>query len=136
MQQPAPIMIVDDEAWIRDTVREIFSSRGVQVLEAEGGDACIEQLRRGFRGIILMDIMMPRMNGWETIRQMARESLVEGNLIVMLTALEAPDEQMEGLQELVFDYITKPFDPDDLVATVSHYRECFCAPPGGEPHGD
>ncbi|GAB4294947.1 MAG: response regulator [Desulfuromonadia bacterium] len=134
MSHSIPIMIVDDEEWIRSTVREIFTPRGIPVVEADGGPACLQHLRNGFRGVILMDIMMPRMNGWETIREIERESLLSGNLIVMLTALEAPDDQMEGLQEMVFDYITKPFDPDDLVATVSHYRECL-SPTDGEPHG-
>lgn len=123
---PAQVMIVDDESWIRTTVREVLSEAGVEVLSAESGRECIEHLRRGFRGVILMDIMMPEMNGWETIRMLHRESLIDGNLIVMLTALESPDEQMEGLQELVFDYLTKPFDPATLVSTVSHYLDCFC----------
>lgn len=124
--QEPQVMIVDDESSIRTTVKELLLEQGIPVVTAESGSECAGLLRRGFQGVILMDIMMPEMNGWETIRALERESLIGGNLIVMLTALEFPDEQMEGLQELVFDYLTKPFDPDTLVATVRHYLDSFC----------
>ena len=68
-----------------------------------------------------MDVMMPGMDGWQTIRAIDRASLAEGNIIVMLTALDAPDERMEGLQNLVIDYFTKPIVPDELIGSVRTY---------------
>ncbi|GAM08840.1 putative transcriptional regulatory protein SilR [Geobacter sp. OR-1] len=72
-----------------------------------------------------MDVMMPGKNGWETIREMKSEGLLAGNIISMLTALDTPDEQMDGLQELVIDYITKPFEPYEFIASIRSYLDCF-----------
>jgi DNA-binding response OmpR family regulator len=115
------LMIVDDEECIRTTVRELFSFEGLNVAAAASGEDCLDQLRAGFRGIILMDVMMPGKDGWDTIRSIQHEGLLDGNIILMLTALDAPDERMDGLQELVLDYITKPFSPEEIFATVRTY---------------
>ncbi len=121
----AQVMIVDDEPFIRDAVAKLLACEGIDAVAAENGDECLDLLRKGFRGIILMDVMMPQRNGWQTIRAMANESLVAGNIISMLTSIDEPDEQMEGLQELVFDYITKPFEPSELISTVRMYLGCL-----------
>lgn len=121
----AQVLIVDDEPLIRETVAKLLACEGIAAVTAESGDACLDLLRKGFRGVILMDVMMPYRSGWQTIREMANESLVAGNIIFMLTSLDEPDEQMEGLQELVFDYITKPFEPSGLVSTVRTYLGCL-----------
>lgn len=120
-QDTALVVIVDDEPFIRDAVVKLLACEGIAAVAAANGDECLDLLRKGFRGIILMDVMMPRRNGWQTIRAMADESLAAGNIISMLTSVDEPDEQMEGLQELVFDYITKPFDPSAMLATVRTY---------------
>ena len=127
----AQVMIVDDEPLIRDAVTQLLACEGITVMAAENGDACLDLLRKGFRGVILMDVMMPQRNGWQTIRAMADESLVAGNIISMLTSVDEPDEQMEGLQELVFDYITKPFEPSEMIATVRTYLGCLEQMRGG-----
>ncbi|MRR59337.1 MAG: response regulator [Deltaproteobacteria bacterium] len=119
------VMIVDDEPFIRDAVVKLLAYEGIAAMAAENGDECLDLLRKGFRGVILMDVMMPHRNGWQTIRAMADESLVAGNIISMLTSIDEPDEQMEGLQELVFDYITKPFEPSEMVATVRTCLGCL-----------
>ncbi|MBT1076945.1 response regulator [Geobacter grbiciae] len=130
-QDTAQVVIVDDEPFVRDAVAKLLVREGIAAVAAENGDECLDLLRKGFRGIILMDVMMPRRNGWQTIRAMADESLVAGNIISMLTSVDEPDEQMEGLQELVFDYITKPFDPSEMVATVRTYLGCLEQMRGG-----
>ena len=117
----AKLMLVDDEEMIRESVELLFQSEGIRILTAAGGNECLAHLEAGFRGVILMDVMMPWMNGWDTIRTMVENHLYEGNIIVMLTALGAPDNNMEGIQEYVTDYITKPFDPDALMKSVDYY---------------
>lgn len=115
------IMVVDDEECIRVTMCELLSLEGLHVTAASGAEECLQHLRQGFRGVILMDVMMPGMNGWDAIREIEKAGLLPGNIIFMLTAMDCPDERMEGLQEIVIDYITKPFDPSQLVATVKNY---------------
>lgn len=115
-------MVVDDEKCIRDTVYELLSSEGINVVTATGADDCLSILGKGFKGIILVDIMMPGKDGWETIREMEKAGLLEGNIISMFTALDVPDEKrMNGLQEIVIDYIVKPFDPVEFLATIRQY---------------
>jgi DNA-binding response OmpR family regulator len=117
----ARIMLVDDEESIRESVGTFFESEDIPYLIAASGDECLEHLEAGFRGVILMDVMMPGMNGWDTIRKIVKEELFDGNIIVMLTALGVPDNKMEGIQEYVTDYLTKPFNPDELLETLQYY---------------
>ncbi|MFA7059541.1 MAG: response regulator [Pedobacter sp.] len=117
----AKVMLVDDDEMIRDSVELFFQSEGIKILTAASGDDCLEYLEEGFRGIILMDVMMPNMNGWDTIRKIVENDLYEGNIIVMLTAMDAPDNKMEGIQEYVTDYLTKPFNPDELMEILQYY---------------
>ena len=117
----AKVMLVDDEEMIRESVKVFFQSEGVGILTAASGDECLDHLEDGFRGVILMDVMMPDMDGWDTIRKIVENDLYKGNVIVMLTALGTPDNNMEGLQEYVTDYLTKPFNPDALMEILQYY---------------
>jgi len=65
---------------------------------------------------------MPGMDGWDTIREIVEQGFYEGNVIVMLTAMDSPDERMEGLQEYVTDYITKPFNTGSLLDSLRYYQ--------------
>jgi len=115
------VMLVDDEECIRETVSELLGSEGIDVVTVADGQGCLQQLQDGFRGVILMDVMMPGMDGWATIREIEKAGLLQGNIISMLTAMDAPDERMEGLQEVVIDYITKPFELSPFIAAVRKY---------------
>ncbi len=117
------VMIVDDEFAIRTAVSELFTAEGFEVTAASGCGECMEALDSGFKGVILMDIMMPDKDGWDTIREIADHGYTDGNIIFMLTARDTPDQKMEGLQEHIIDYVQKPFEPEELVATVQGYLE-------------
>lgn len=117
----AKVMLVDDEEMIRESVKVFFQTEGIEILTAASGDECLDFLEQGFRGVILMDVMMPDMNGWDTIRKIVDNDLYEGNIIVMLTALGTPDSNMNGLQEYVTDYLTKPFNPEELLDVLQYY---------------
>lgn len=116
------VMLVDDNGDIRESVELLFQSVDMKIITAVGGEECLSYLKSGFKGLILMDIMMPGLDGWDTIREIVNNGLYEGNIIIMLTAKGEPDTKMEGLQEYVTDYITKPFDPKELVNAVKYYR--------------
>ena len=116
------VMVVDDDEFIRLTIRELFESEGINVVSADGANECLKELEKSFSGVILMDIMMPEKDGWDAIRMIIESDLFKGIVIAMLTAKDEPDEKMLGLQEYVTDYITKPFEGEELVATV---KECF-----------
>ena len=116
----ALVMIVDDNKLIRESVKILFESDGLSLLVADGGLQCLQYLEEGFRGIILMDIMMPEMDGWDTIREIVQRGLYDGNIILMLTGKSEPDNKMEGIQEYVTDYVTKPFNGRELIDTVRY----------------
>jgi DNA-binding response OmpR family regulator len=115
-------MIVDDDPSILFTVQAILERNGMSVTAVESGCECLSTLKSGFRGLILMDVMMPGMSGWETIEAIREQGLTEGNIVCMMTVITSPSEEMEGIKELVLDYLRKPFSPDELLSTV---RECF-----------
>ncbi|HWQ67888.1 MAG TPA: response regulator transcription factor [Methanospirillum sp.] len=117
------VMIVDDDAHVRIAVRTILGEAGYNVISADSGSAGIDLLKKGFNGVILLDIMMPEMDGWDTIRAIIDNDLYSGIAIVMLTAKSIPDNKMMGLQEYVIDYLTKPFDPDELVERTRYYMQ-------------
>jgi len=115
------VMIVDDDTHVRIAVRTILDDAGFDVVCAENGTECINLLRSGFSGVILLDIMMPEMDGWDTISKILEHDLFHNIIILMLTAKSVPDNKMIGLQEWVVDYVTKPFDSDDLIGRVRYY---------------
>ncbi len=117
------VMVVDDEPGIRLTVKAVLEPRGFDVLPVESGQKCIEELEKGFKGVILMDVMMPEANGWDTVKKISSKGLGEGSLISMLTAKQDPDMDMEELTEIVSHYVRKPFEASDLVSIVGEYCE-------------
>ena len=117
------LMIVDDDPYILITIRELFEPLGYQVYTVNDGKTCLFELKNGFKGVILMDIMMPIMSGWDTIKEIVSQELHDGNIISILTAKGEPDSEVEEFESYIRDYITKPFDPGDLISTVADYFE-------------
>jgi CheY-like chemotaxis protein len=115
------LLIVDDDETIVFTVKHIFESKGYNVSTALSGQECISVLKKGFKGVILMDVMMPVMDGWDTIRKIKESGLMEGNIISMLTAKDDPDEKMDPLKEYIIDYIRKPFNSEEIIKTVEQF---------------
>jgi DNA-binding response OmpR family regulator len=68
-----------------------------------------------------MDIMMPGLDGWETIQEIVKRDKMHDLIISMFTAKDVPDTTLDHLKEYVFDYITKPFEPEKLIALVDDY---------------
>jgi len=113
-------MIVDDDPSVLYTVEWILGDEGFRTLAVSSGADCLKELRHGFRGLILMDIMMPYMSGWQTIEAILDEGLMDGNVVCMLTAARPPADQSEHLNEHVMDYVHKPFGSDELLSTVNN----------------
>ena len=115
------IMIVDDDPDILISIRKIFEREGYEVFTVDSGMDCIKELERGFRGVVLMDIMMPFMDGWDTIEEIKNKGLSKNVVISILTAKGTPDHnKIKGLQPYIHDYITKPFDVQNLISNVNN----------------
>ncbi len=117
------IMVVDDDPSIRTTVEFVLNTKGYSICTVESGRECLDRLRNGFRGLILMDVMMPELDGWDTIAVIDDEGLHGGNVICMLTAVHDPGPKMEKLTEFVIDYVRKPFTSEELLEAVGEYIE-------------
>jgi DNA-binding response OmpR family regulator len=114
------ILIVDDNPSVRETVELILSMGNYTVSTADGADQCLALLNQGFKGLIFMDVMMPGLDGWDTIAAIRDAQLLEGNIICMLTAVHDPGPKMESLKECVLDYIKKPFSAEELLAVAAN----------------
>ena len=113
------IMVVDDDSDTLIAIRKIFENEGYEVFTVDSGMDCLKELERGFRGVILMDIMMPFMDGWDTITEIMKRGYTKDVVISILTARGTPDhEKMRGLESYIHDYITKPFDVRKLILDV------------------
>ncbi len=124
------VMVVDDVADIRQTVSMVLEFAGFEVLTAESGRKCIEELEKGFKGVILMDLMMPELDGWGTIREIVARGLKDGVIISVLTAkgeLEADFSELDEIQNII-SLFQKPFKADELVEFITECCELL-----GEP---
>lgn len=123
MADELQILVVDDNPDICLAVQAVLEDEPWAVLTASGGEECINILEKGFSGLILLDIMMPDMDGWDTIREIANRDLYHHISICMLTAMDNPDEGMLGIEKYVNDYITKPITPDLLIELIRLWME-------------
>ena len=113
------ILVVDDDNDILNSIKNIFEYHGHEVITAENGFKCIEKLEDGFKGILIIDIMMPTMDGWDTIRKIVDKGLEKNIEILIITAIGTNyREKMRGLEPYVHDYISKPFNVNELVKSI------------------
>ena len=111
----AKILIVDDEPGIRNLINAYLRKEGYQVFEATDGPAAVKVARSVKPDLIILDIMLPGMDGLEVLNQIRRESQV---YVIFLTARTEESDKIIGLSVGGDDYLTKPFSPRELVARV------------------
>ena len=110
------ILVVDDESRMRKLVRDFLEREGFAVLEAGNGQEAVEIFyEHKDIALIILDVMMPHMDGWETCREIRKDSKVP---IIMLTARSEERDELQGFELGVDEYISKPFSPKILVARV------------------
>lgn len=112
------ILVVDDQQEIRDVTMAVLQNAGYDVETLPSGADAIDRLGTAAFDLLLLDIDMPNMNGWETLRLVrADENLAELPVVMFSVKCEMKDKVF-GLQHGAADYVTKPFIVDDLVARV------------------
>lgn len=112
---PDKILLVEDEAKIARTVRLYLEQACYQVATVDDGALAMPAFRHEQPDLIILDLMLPHVDGWELCRQLRRES---GMPIIMLTARNEETDRIIGLELGADDYITKPFSPREVVARV------------------
>ncbi len=109
------ILICDDEALIRNVIKEYLVVENYQVLEAENGIDAIEVVKNNDVDLVIMDIMMPKMDGYQAVREIKK---IKDIPFIMLSARGEEFDKLVGFDMGVDDYVTKPFSPKELVARV------------------
>ncbi|HIX51257.1 MAG TPA: response regulator transcription factor [Candidatus Lachnoclostridium stercoripullorum] len=110
------VLVVDDEARMRKLVKDFLSVKGFTVLEAGDGEEAVDIFfEQKDIALILLDVMMPKMDGWEVVKTIRKYSQVP---IIMLTARGEERDELQGFSLGVDEYISKPFSPKILVARV------------------
>jgi DNA-binding response OmpR family regulator len=118
----AKVLIVDDEAFIRlliEQTLEDLEDRGVEILTAENGEVALELIKAENPRLVFLDVMMPRLNGFEVCQRVKNDWAMKDVYIVMLTAKGQEFDRQRGEQVGANLYMTKPFDPDELLAKAT-----------------
>lgn len=109
------ILVVDDEPRMIRFIRLNLEHDGYDVFEASSGEEALEKLRDHIPNLVILDVMMPGVDGFETLRMLREISSVP---VIMLTAKGDVEDRVKGLELGADDYIAKPFDPSELVSRV------------------
>jgi two-component system response regulator VicR len=113
------ILCIEDEPEMIDLIRLILGRRGFEVIGATGGKEGLEKVRQQPPELVLLDLMMPDMDGWEVYQQMKADEKTKDIPVIVVTAKAQSIDKVLGLHiAKVDDYIAKPFSPQDLLNSV------------------
>ncbi len=117
------VLIIDDEAPIRLLCRVNLEAEGMEVIEAADGESAVDIARRERPDAILLDVMMPRLDGWEVAQQLVEGELTKEIPIIFLTARAEVRDRARGLNIGGIEYVTKPFNPLELAPLIETLLE-------------
>lgn len=109
------VLIVDDEEKIRNVIREYCESSKYECDEAENGNIALEKLKKNDYDILILDIMMPKMDGFELLKELPKEYRIP---TIILSARDEELDKLQGFDLGIDDYLTKPFSPKELIARI------------------
>ncbi len=115
----ARILIVDDNADIRRLIGTILATSDHALAYAEDGEKAIEIIKRTTPDLVVLDVMMPKMDGFMVLKQMRVAGLRESTKVLMLTAKASESDWVRGYKLGADSYLTKPFDPEELQSAVA-----------------
>lgn len=117
------VLVVDDQEHIRQVCQENLEMDGFEVFLAENGKKALEQAKNTNPDVILLDVMMPEMSGWEVLEWLKTNDDCKDISVIMLTAISNPTEQTKALDAGAADFIVKPFDLEVMIARVKAHSE-------------
>jgi DNA-binding response OmpR family regulator len=119
MENQKRVVCVEDEPAMIDLIRLILSRKGYHVVGAMGGREGLEAIQREKPDVVLLDLMMPDMDGWEVYQKLKANDVTKNIPVIVVTAKAQSIDKVLGLHiAKVDDYITKPFGPQDLLESV------------------
>lgn len=123
LAKDARILVVDDDPVILRLIEVNLDLEGFEVITADRGEDAIEQARSATPDLIILDLMMPEMSGWEIAERLQKDDETKGIPLVFLSARTQDEDRRRGQELGVAGYVTKPFDPADLVDTIRKLTE-------------
>jgi CheY-like chemotaxis protein len=124
MSNTARILCVDDEPGVVELVGLILKSQNIQVEGANSGAEALESMRRQPPDVVLLDVMMPEMDGWEVYKQMKADVSLRNIPVIIVTARNSSFEEIIARERTgIRDYLTKPFLPNDLRKSLARVLE-------------
>ena len=112
------VLVVDDDEVIRQLIAVNLTLEGFDVATAVDGQDCLDKVTAIGPDVITLDVMMPRLDGWVTASQLRRNPQTSGIKVVLITARAQEDDKLRGRQIGVDAYLTKPFDPTEMIRVV------------------
>jgi DNA-binding response OmpR family regulator len=115
------LLIVDDEAHIRMLIEqtlEDLEDEGVELLFADNGETALQIIQEEQPDLVFLDVMMPKMNGMEVCQKVKKELQLSDVFIILLTAKGQEVDRQKGLEMGADKYMTKPFDPDEMLSVA------------------
>jgi two-component system alkaline phosphatase synthesis response regulator PhoP len=112
------ILIVDDENYILHILDFSLGAEGYEVITAEDGAEAVRKAKEDRPDLVVLDVMMPKMDGFEACRAIKRDPELQGTPVILLSAKGRDIDQKQGYEAGADDYITKPFSPGRLVERV------------------
>lgn len=109
------VLVADDDPNVREIIRLYFEKQQIQMIEAHDGQDALEKVEKEAPDIIILDVMMPRMDGYQACRELIKKYEIP---IIMLTAKGEEFDRVLGLELGADDYVTKPFSPRELVSRI------------------
>jgi twitching motility two-component system response regulator PilH len=113
------ILVVDDSATERFVLTELLSKAGYAVIAVDNGELAIEVAKKELPDLILMDVVMPGMNGYQATRSISREETTQHIPIIMCTSKGQETDKIWGMRQGAHDYMVKPINGSDLLAKIA-----------------
>lgn len=120
---PKKILIVEDEFYLAETIKARLEYAGYEVATAENGAEGLKFLGQGKPDLILMDVMMPVMDGWEATRRIKADPKLKQIPVIFLTARAQHEDHIKAHEVGGDDYLSKPFEADELMAMIKKWIE-------------
>ena len=119
MNEPRRVLVVDDQEDIRDMARLVLTGAGYEVVTAASGREALSSARASSFDLVLLDINMPELDGWATLRLLRADESLDSLPVAMFSVKSEVRDKVAGLKDGAIDFITKPFGVDELASRVS-----------------
>ncbi|MBI4041812.1 MAG: response regulator [Deltaproteobacteria bacterium] len=121
MSQGKTILLIDDEADLREAIKMKLEAEGYQIEQAANGVEALEHIKRNNPDLIVLDVMMPELNGYQVCKRLKEDEKLKHIPIILLTGRAHSSDQFWGLGMGANDYITKPFEFHELLSLIAQH---------------